>query len=165
MNKLATCGGGGISDNFGAGLWVMDYLLQGAMNQVERLYFHQGTIGNCVSVNSKRCSLIYFRLVRHRHTASGVTIRLLLTMELCSSQSSLDLRAAWTALVRDSLCWTVDPVPLVFTRYFQQRQAGSCVSLSITLPSSMAPARDHPFLFRWTASTSRTPMLLCAPKG
>lgn len=43
----ATCGGGGISNNFGAGLWVMDYLLQGAMNQVERLYFHRGTIGNC----------------------------------------------------------------------------------------------------------------------
>ncbi len=37
----------------------MDYLLQGAMNQVERLYFHQGTIGNCVSVNSKRCSLVF----------------------------------------------------------------------------------------------------------
>ncbi|KAI5118607.1 hypothetical protein M0805_008038 [Coniferiporia weirii] len=43
----ATCGGGGISPTFGAGLWVMDYVLQGALAGVERLYFHQGTIGDC----------------------------------------------------------------------------------------------------------------------
>ncbi|KAI0310273.1 hypothetical protein OF83DRAFT_1178736 [Amylostereum chailletii] len=43
----ATCGGGGISPTFGAALWVVDYVLQGALNNVERLYFHQGTIGNC----------------------------------------------------------------------------------------------------------------------
>ncbi|KDQ49544.1 glycoside hydrolase family 79 protein [Jaapia argillacea MUCL 33604] len=43
----ATCGGGGISPTFGAALWVMDYVLQGALNGVDRLYFHQGTIGNC----------------------------------------------------------------------------------------------------------------------
>ncbi|EJD06326.1 uncharacterized protein FOMMEDRAFT_25640 [Fomitiporia mediterranea MF3/22] len=43
----ATCGGGGISPTFGAGLWVMDYVLQGALAGVDRLYFHQGTIGNC----------------------------------------------------------------------------------------------------------------------
>lgn len=26
----------------------MDYVLQGALAGVDRLYFHQGTIGNCV---------------------------------------------------------------------------------------------------------------------
>lgn len=46
---LATCGGGGISPTFGAALWVMDYSLQGALKGIERLYFHQGTISNCVS--------------------------------------------------------------------------------------------------------------------
>ncbi|KAH7916149.1 glycoside hydrolase family 79 protein [Hygrophoropsis aurantiaca] len=43
----ATCGGGGISPTFGAGLWVMDYVLQAALNNVDRLYFHQGTIADC----------------------------------------------------------------------------------------------------------------------
>ncbi|KAF5393616.1 hypothetical protein D9757_000409 [Collybiopsis confluens] len=43
----ATCGGGGISPTFGAALWIVDYVLQGALNGAERLYFHQGTIGNC----------------------------------------------------------------------------------------------------------------------
>lgn len=41
----------------------MDYVLQGAINGVDRLYFHQGTIGNCVnimlgSVISKRSDMI-----------------------------------------------------------------------------------------------------------
>ncbi|KAJ3808016.1 hypothetical protein F5876DRAFT_46898 [Lentinula aff. lateritia] len=43
----ATCGGGGISPTFGAALWIVDYVLQGALNGVERSYFHQGTIGDC----------------------------------------------------------------------------------------------------------------------
>ncbi|KAJ8497180.1 hypothetical protein ONZ51_g677 [Trametes cubensis] len=43
----ATCGGGGISSTFGAGLWIIDYVLQSALIGVERLYFHHGTIGNC----------------------------------------------------------------------------------------------------------------------
>ncbi|KAF8076004.1 hypothetical protein FPV67DRAFT_1664317 [Lyophyllum atratum] len=43
----ATCGGGGISPTFGAALWIVEYALQAALNGVERLYFHQGTIGNC----------------------------------------------------------------------------------------------------------------------
>jgi len=43
----ATCGGGGISPTFGAALWIVDYVLQAALNGVDRLYFHQGTIGNC----------------------------------------------------------------------------------------------------------------------
>ncbi|VDB85359.1 unnamed protein product [Peniophora sp. CBMAI 1063] len=43
----ATCGGGGISPTFGAALWIIDYVLQAAINGVDRLYFHQGTIGNC----------------------------------------------------------------------------------------------------------------------
>jgi hypothetical protein len=45
----ATCGGGGISPTFGSALWIVDYSIQAALNGVERLYFHQGTIGNCVS--------------------------------------------------------------------------------------------------------------------
>lgn len=40
----------------GAALWVIDYVLQGALNGVERLYFHQGTIGNCVSLRLERFS-------------------------------------------------------------------------------------------------------------
>ncbi|EKM54178.1 glycoside hydrolase family 79 protein [Phanerochaete carnosa HHB-10118-sp] len=43
----ATCGGGGISPTFGAALWIVDYVLQGALNGVDRLYFHQGTISDC----------------------------------------------------------------------------------------------------------------------
>ncbi|KAJ3975093.1 hypothetical protein EV361DRAFT_890688 [Lentinula raphanica] len=43
----ATCGGGGISPTFGAALWIVDYVLQGSLNGVERSYFHQGTIGDC----------------------------------------------------------------------------------------------------------------------
>ncbi|KAI0047467.1 glycoside hydrolase family 79 protein [Auriscalpium vulgare] len=43
----ATCGGGGISPTFGAALWIVDYVLQAALNGISRLYFHQGTIGNC----------------------------------------------------------------------------------------------------------------------
>ncbi|OCH86375.1 hypothetical protein OBBRIDRAFT_761442 [Obba rivulosa] len=43
----ATCGGGGISPTFGAALWIVDYVLQGALVGAERLYFHQGTISNC----------------------------------------------------------------------------------------------------------------------
>ena len=27
---------------FGAALWIVDYVLQGALNGVDRLYFHQG---------------------------------------------------------------------------------------------------------------------------
>ena len=34
----------------GAALWIVDYVLQAVMNGVDRLYFHQGTIGNCVSL-------------------------------------------------------------------------------------------------------------------
>jgi len=43
----ATCGGGGISPTLGAALWIVDYSLQAALNDVERLYFHQGTIAAC----------------------------------------------------------------------------------------------------------------------
>ncbi|KAI0674810.1 hypothetical protein C8Q78DRAFT_965262 [Trametes maxima] len=43
----ATCGGGGISPTFGAGLWIIDYVLQSALIGTDRLYFHHGTIGNC----------------------------------------------------------------------------------------------------------------------
>ena len=47
--SAATCGGGGISPTFGAGLWVMDYVIQAALAGVDRSYFHHGTLGNCVS--------------------------------------------------------------------------------------------------------------------
>lgn len=33
----------------GAALWVVDYVMQAMMIGVDRLYFHQGTIGNCES--------------------------------------------------------------------------------------------------------------------
>ena len=49
--NLATCGGGGISPTFGAALWIIDYVLQATLNAVDRLYFHQGTIGNCVRIH------------------------------------------------------------------------------------------------------------------
>ena len=58
----------------------MDYVLQAALNGVDRLYFHQGTISNCVRmifiIN------IYVLNWRDRHTASGEMTRfLLLTLE------------------------------------------------------------------------------------
>jgi hypothetical protein len=43
----ATCGGGGISPTFGAALWIVDYVMQALIVGAQRLYFHQGTIGNC----------------------------------------------------------------------------------------------------------------------
>ncbi|AFR94233.2 hypothetical protein J008_02075 [Cryptococcus neoformans] len=42
----ATCGGGGISPTYGAALWLVDYVFQSVKLGYERLYFHQGTIGN-----------------------------------------------------------------------------------------------------------------------
>ncbi|KAJ5211519.1 uncharacterized protein N7498_003165 [Penicillium cinerascens] len=43
----ATDGGGGISPTFGAGLWILDYVMQTLLLGTDALYFHQGTIGNC----------------------------------------------------------------------------------------------------------------------
>ncbi|KAJ5638261.1 beta-glucuronidase [Penicillium lividum] len=43
----ATGGGGGISPTFGAGLWILDYVMQSLIMGTKSLYFHQGTIGNC----------------------------------------------------------------------------------------------------------------------
>ncbi|RAL11820.1 glycosyl hydrolase family 79 C-terminal domain-containing protein [Aspergillus homomorphus CBS 101889] len=43
----ATGGGGGISPTFGAGLWILDYMMQAVILGIKQLYFHQGTIGNC----------------------------------------------------------------------------------------------------------------------
>ncbi|KAH8691382.1 hypothetical protein BGW36DRAFT_400675 [Talaromyces proteolyticus] len=43
----ATQGGGGISPTYGAGLWILDYVMQTLLLGTEALYFHQGTIGNC----------------------------------------------------------------------------------------------------------------------
>ncbi|KAF5004573.1 hypothetical protein FDECE_8936 [Fusarium decemcellulare] len=43
----ATQGGGGISPTFGAGLWLLDYVMQALIMGTEALYFHHGTIGNC----------------------------------------------------------------------------------------------------------------------
>lgn len=63
----ATQGGGGISPTYGAGLWLLDYVMQMLLlgtdvrpnltptfnspqaNLDQALYFHQGTIGNCES--------------------------------------------------------------------------------------------------------------------
>ena len=41
----ATCGGGGISPTFGAGLWIVDYVFQSVILGYERLYFHHGMLG------------------------------------------------------------------------------------------------------------------------
>ncbi|KAG0155276.1 hypothetical protein PDIDSM_851 [Penicillium digitatum] len=43
----ATQGGGGISPTFGAGLWILDYVMQTVVKGTNALYFHHGTIGNC----------------------------------------------------------------------------------------------------------------------
>ncbi|KAH7176813.1 hypothetical protein EDB81DRAFT_675770 [Dactylonectria macrodidyma] len=43
----ATQGGGGISPTFGAGLWILDYVMQLVHMGTKAIYFHQGTIGNC----------------------------------------------------------------------------------------------------------------------
>ncbi|KAJ5946929.1 beta-glucuronidase [Penicillium verhagenii] len=43
----ATGGGGGISPTFGAGLWILDYVMQSLVMGSKSLYFHQGTIGDC----------------------------------------------------------------------------------------------------------------------
>ncbi|KAE8404908.1 hypothetical protein BDV37DRAFT_282440 [Aspergillus pseudonomiae] len=43
----ATQGGGGISPTYGAGLWILDYVMQTLLLGTQALYFHQGTIGNC----------------------------------------------------------------------------------------------------------------------
>ncbi|CAG8395580.1 unnamed protein product [Penicillium salamii] len=45
----ATQGGGGISPTFGAALWILDYVLQTVTMGTNALYFHQGTIGNCMN--------------------------------------------------------------------------------------------------------------------
>ncbi|KAF7595496.1 hypothetical protein BBP40_005832 [Aspergillus hancockii] len=45
--ESATQGGGGISPTFGAGLWILDYVMQTLLMGTKALYFHQGTIGNC----------------------------------------------------------------------------------------------------------------------
>lgn len=68
----ATQGGGGISPTFGAGLWIVDYVMQAVLLGSEvsnpnpqyadiaeipafqALFFHQGTIGNCEYI-SQRC--------------------------------------------------------------------------------------------------------------
>lgn len=42
----ATCGGGGISSTFGAALWIVDYVLRSMIVGVDRMNFHQGTLGN-----------------------------------------------------------------------------------------------------------------------
>ncbi|KAF4123599.1 Glycoside hydrolase family 79 [Geosmithia morbida] len=43
----ATQGGGGISPTYGAGLWLLDYVMQALVLGTDSLYFHHGTIGNC----------------------------------------------------------------------------------------------------------------------
>ncbi|KAF4499689.1 hypothetical protein FAGAP_4140 [Fusarium agapanthi] len=43
----ATQGGGGISPTYGAGFWLLDYVMQSLIMGTETLYFHRDTIGNC----------------------------------------------------------------------------------------------------------------------
>lgn len=46
----ATCGGDGISVTFGAGLWIIDYVMQSIILGVHRVYFHQGTVNHSRSI-------------------------------------------------------------------------------------------------------------------
>lgn len=46
-NSVSGGGAAGVSPTFGAALWTMDYTLQAASRNISRVYFHQGTVGNC----------------------------------------------------------------------------------------------------------------------
>jgi hypothetical protein len=52
----ATCGGGGISPTFGAGLWIVDYVFQSVILGYERLYFHHGTSISRSPVRTRSCN-------------------------------------------------------------------------------------------------------------
>ncbi|KAK1752954.1 hypothetical protein QBC47DRAFT_431198 [Echria macrotheca] len=46
-NSVSGGGAAGVSMTFGAALWTMDYSLRATVSNISRIYFHQGTIGNC----------------------------------------------------------------------------------------------------------------------
>ncbi|KAL3444835.1 hypothetical protein BJX65DRAFT_310425 [Aspergillus insuetus] len=40
-------GGAGVSPTYGAGLWILDYMMQGLLVGSKGMYFHQGITGSC----------------------------------------------------------------------------------------------------------------------
>ena len=46
-NSVSGGGAAGVSPTFGAALWTMDYILLATATNISRIYFHQGTVGNC----------------------------------------------------------------------------------------------------------------------
>ncbi|KAK0611804.1 glycoside hydrolase family 79 protein [Immersiella caudata] len=46
-NSVSGGGAAGVSPTFGAALWTMDYILRATISNISRIYFHQGTVGNC----------------------------------------------------------------------------------------------------------------------
>ncbi|KAK4445528.1 hypothetical protein QBC34DRAFT_487209 [Podospora aff. communis PSN243] len=46
-NSVSGGGAAGVSPTFGAALWTMDYILRATVSNISRIYFHQGTVGNC----------------------------------------------------------------------------------------------------------------------
>ncbi|KAK3346592.1 hypothetical protein B0T25DRAFT_460863 [Lasiosphaeria hispida] len=46
-NSVSGGGAAGVSPTFGCALWTMDYTLRATSSNISRIYFHQGTVGNC----------------------------------------------------------------------------------------------------------------------
>lgn len=46
-NSVSGGGAANVSPSFGAALWTMDYILRATYTNISRIYFHQGTVGNC----------------------------------------------------------------------------------------------------------------------
>ena len=46
-NSVSGGGAANVSPTYGAALWTMDYILRAAASGISRVYFHQGTVGNC----------------------------------------------------------------------------------------------------------------------
>lgn len=47
-NSVSGGGAAAVSPFFGASLWTMDYALRASAAGIKRMYFHHGTIGNCL---------------------------------------------------------------------------------------------------------------------
>lgn len=90
----------------GAALWIVDYVLQAALNGVDRLYFHQGTIGNCVSVFPLNLSYSVVLLPRHwirHHSFLGTEVYYILQAYCFWGNSSVFAPYYGAALVSEFL--------------------------------------------------------------
>lgn len=47
VHQVSGGGAATVSPTFGAALWTMDYAVRAALNNIRRIYYHQGTVGNC----------------------------------------------------------------------------------------------------------------------